>query len=127
VLILFAGVVFGYNSNSWTPPIFDTSCSFTRDDVFNALKKYVDVNPKDNQITKMEINGSLDKYLPWYIPKWPLVGSVDSILTNCDYDKNGVITARDFMLSAESCLPFKKNWCTVQWFYDNIENKNLGK
>lgn len=125
--LLILVVASGYSPDSWTPPIWDESCSFTRDDVYRGLKLYVDVDPRDEQITKHEIELALDKYIPWYVPKFALVGRIDDIIQNCDYDKNGVITARDFLLSKDTCLPFKRNWCTVQWFYDNIQNGNLGK
>lgn len=116
-----------YNPNSWTPPIWDTSCSFTREDVHEALKKYVDVHPKDNVITKQEVHEALDRYLPWYLKPVVWVGNPDSILESCGTGGvNAVITSKSFKEHSGTCLPFKKNWCTVQWFFDNIEAGHLG-
>lgn len=125
VLFLFIFGSFGYYENSWTPVIWDISCPFSRDDVLNAMKEVVDVAPKDDQITKYEIDLALRNHLPWYLKPAVWVGSVDDIIESCDYDKNGVITPRDFMMSKNTCLPLKKNWCTVEWFYDKIKAGKL--
>ena len=117
-----------YNPNSWTPPIWDTTCTFNRDMVHYALAKYVDVAPKDNVITQQEIETALDRYLPWYLKPVVWVGSTDSILDACGTGTTpNVITPKSFKEHPATCLPFKKNWCTVQWFYDNIENGHLRK
>ena len=107
---------------SWVPPIWDVTCTYTREDVFNCFKVYVDTSPKDEQITKTEIEQALGKYLPTYLK--PLIWGADTgtILDSCDFDHNGVITSRDWMLSKQRCLPFKNNWCTAQWFCERAQN-----
>lgn len=103
-------------ASSWWPPTSDTSCSYTRDDSFNCLKKYIDINPKNNEITQDEINAGVKKYLPTYLrPMFWWIGS-DKIMNDCDYDKNGVITPRDWIMSKDTCFPAKKDQCTIQWF-----------
>ncbi len=52
---------------SWMPPIHETDCTFERADSYQCLKKYVDVNPKDDQITKEEIDAAISEYLPIYL------------------------------------------------------------
>lgn len=110
-------------ANSWFPPIWDESCTYTRDDSYECLKKYVDVNPKDDQITQQEVDDALSKYLPAYLKPMFWFLSTKHVVDMCDYDKNGVITPRDFMLSKETCLPEKRSQCTVQWFCIEAENK----
>lgn len=98
------------------PPMWDETCSYTRDDVYNCLKNNVDINPKDGQITEQEIDEAFDRNLSWYL-KWIMwLTNGAKVLQYCDYDKNGVITKRDFYMSNKTCLPDKRNWCTVQWF-----------
>ncbi len=113
-LFLFASVA----TASWFPPTSDTSCSYTRDDSFNCLKKYIDVNPKDDRISKAEIEAGVSKYLPTYLkPMFWWIGA-DKVMKDCDYDKNGFITPRDWLLSKDTCFPQKKDQCTIQWFCD---------
>lgn len=126
LLLLFVVCVFGYNPNSWLPPIWDETCSFSREDARKAIELYVDVNPKDNQITAKEIDEALEKYKTWYLRPVLLVYNSRDVLRDCDYDKNGAITPRDFMLAKDTCFPNKASWCTIQWFNDNIRNGNLG-
>lgn len=126
LLLLFVVYAFAYNPNSWLPPIWDKTCSFTREDARKAIELYVDVNPKDNQITAKEIDEALEKYKTWYLRPVLLVYNSKDVMRDCDYDQNGAITPRDFMLSEKTCFPIKESWCTIQWFNDNIRNGNLG-
>lgn len=126
LLWFFISVAFAYDSTSWLPPIFDETCSFTREDARKAIEFYVDVNPNDNQITKQEIIDGIDKYLKWWMRPVLLKYNADSVLEDCDYDKNGVITPRDFKLAENTCFPNKASWCTIQWFNDNIKSGKLG-
>lgn len=111
-LALFASVVVAL------PPIWDESCTYTRDDVYTCLKNNVDVNPKDDKITEQEIDEAFRRYVPWYVKPFLFVSRTSgaTIIEYCDYDKNGVITKRDFYMANKTCLPDKRNWCTVQWF-----------
>ena len=113
LLVVVVGVVFG---KSYFPPIWDESCSYTRMDVLNCLTTNVDVNPKNGEISKSEISEAFDRYLPWYLKPLKLVTDADEVIKSCDNNTDGVITAQDFITYNETCLPFKRNWCTVQWF-----------
>lgn len=104
------------------PPIHDTDCTFERADSYQCLKKYVDVHPKDDQITKVEIDEAIAKYLPTYLkPVLWWVGT-EGVMDSCDVDKNGVITPRDWEMSSKTCFPIKESQCTVQWFCKRIED-----
>jgi len=128
ICILIVNVNGSWWRPNWIPPTSDTSCSFTRDDVFRVLKQYVDVNPKDDKITEKEVEEALSKYLPLYLRAFVWIGNgVPDIFKNCDYDKNGVITAKDFYDAYKVCLPNKASWCTVEWFYHRILNQELKK
>jgi len=112
-ILLFISLV---SASSWWPPTSDTSCSYTRQDSLECLKKYVDNNPKDDKISKAEIDAAVKKYLPTYLkPMFWWIGS-DKVMTDCDYDSNGYITPRDWLMSKEKCFPHKKDQCTIQWF-----------
>lgn len=123
MLILLTLFGLSLASCGWFPPIWSEDCKFTREDVYLAFKKYIDVNPRDDQITPKEIDEALAKYLPTYLKPLLYITDVHEILKSCDYDKNGVITERDFRLSNKTCLPFKRNWCSVEWFKNCIEEK----
>lgn len=103
--------------HKYMPPLFETKCNFTRIDALNCLSKYIDVDPKDGQITKKEAEEAIQKYVPPVIRGlfWGLVGT-DRIWEACDYDKNGVITAKDWMMTKDHCMPHKKNMCSLEWF-----------
>jgi hypothetical protein len=118
MLLFFACLTLGYGWRpSWVPPLHDTDCTFTRADSYECLRRYVDVNPKDDRITKTEVQEALKKHLPLYLrPLFWWSSSVDGIFTQCDYDKNEVITPRDWEMSNKTCMPIKESWCTVQWF-----------
>jgi hypothetical protein len=124
MLLLVIAFVSLSESRSWLPPVWDESCMYTRDDVYKCLKKYVDVNPKDNQITKKEIDDAMDKYMStWMKPLFWLSSGSEGIMENCDADHNGVITPRDWEESKDKCLPFKRNFCSVQWFCEGAEEE----
>lgn len=110
-------------ASSWWPPTSDTSCSFTRDDSYQCLKTYVDVHPKNDEITQEEVDLALSTYLPTYLKPIFWFLNTNKIVNDCDYDKNGVITARDWLMAKETCLPKKENWCTMQWFCEIAENE----
>ena len=114
LLLLF---VLAVESRSWLPPVWSEECTYTRHDVYECLKKYVDISPKDNQITKKEIDDALSKYLSaWMKPLFWLSSGSEGVMESCDADKNGVITPRDWEESKDKCLPTKANACSVEWF-----------
>jgi len=116
-LVLFLlSLVILTGASSWFPPTKDKSCSFTREDSYACLKKYVDVHPKNDEISKKEIDEALSKYLPTYLKPVFWFVSTEKTMEACDYDKNGVITPRDWLMSKEKCFPKKESQCTIQWF-----------
>ena len=130
MLLIILILVSSVESRSWLPPVWSEECTYTRHDVYECLKKYVDVSPKDDQITKKEIDDALSKYLSaWMKPMFWIVGS-EGVIESCDADKNGVITPRDWEESKLTCLPLKRNWCSVQWVCEGAqeeEEKNKSK
>ena len=129
LLVLFYVSYGSWYRPSWVPPITDTECTFTRTDVYNAMKKYVDVHPKDNKITEFEISEVLKKYLPLYLKPLIWGANIHQIFASCTLDngKKGYITPKDFRDTWKTCFPNKANWCTVQWFNDRIASGDLGK
>ena len=88
-------------------------------DVFRCLEVKVDVDPKNGEIDEHEIEKAFQDYVPTWMKPLLWLTNAKNVIKDCDYDKNGVITPRDFMLSNETCLPFKNHWCSVQWFCEN--------
>lgn len=110
---------------SWMPPIHDTDCAFNRRDSYDCLVKYVDVHPKDGQITKEEAQEAISKYMPyWMRPIFWFAGSVDSVFEVCDYDHNNVLTPHDWEMTKDTCIPIKEGWCSVEWFCDRAKEIN---
>lgn len=122
LLVIFSTLLLLSEARSWFPPVWSKDCSYTREDSFKCLEKYVDVDPKDGQITPKEVKEALDKYLPSYLkPMFWFIG-ISKIFEDCDYDHNGVITPRDWMLSEKKCMHTKESWCTMQWFCEGAQS-----
>lgn len=108
---------------SWVPPIWDDSCSFTRDQAYDCLVKYVDVDPKDERVTKKEVDAAIKAYAPAYVRALSWFVGTQKVFSACDYNKDGVLTPRDWKLSVGHCLPHKRNLCTMQWFCNRAEKQ----
>lgn len=100
------------NARSWFPPFRDGSCGFTRAAAYECIQHFGDTN-KDGVISEAELEGAISSFVPWGL-RWLV--SVRQVMHDCDYDGNGVLTARDWMLSQRTCLPTAANLCTMQWF-----------
>lgn len=113
IVVIFLFVTLS-SARSWLPPIWDTSCKFTREDAFKCIQQTIDLN-HDDQITREEVETAIGK-IPYVIRKvWSWAMGIDGIFRVCDYDHNGIITPRDFKLSKDTCLAKKKYLCTVEW------------
>jgi hypothetical protein len=128
VLLLLVTSHASWYRPSWVPPITDTDCTFTRNDVYIALRDHVDVHPKDNKITELEIEEALHKYLPLYLKPLIWGANVHQIFQSCTLDSGakGYITPKDFRDTWQSCFPNKASWCTVQWFNERITAGDIG-
>ena len=107
---------------AWMPPINDNTCTFTRDDGLACLTKFVDVSPKDGAISRSEVDLALKTYSSYLVRKtvrW--IGGIERIMKDCDHDHNGLITAKDWIDSKNTCMPFKKNMCQLEWFCKRAE------
>ena len=102
---------------SFLPPIWDTSCEFTRLEAKDCLEREMDTN-EDGILTRDEIVAGLSKHvIPIFRPvlKWL---KMSSIMRDCDYDHDGIFTPDDFMKSYKTCAAKKSNLCTIKWFCD---------
>jgi hypothetical protein len=123
VLCLFGSLAVAWRP-SWVPPIWDESCTFGRNDAFACITKYIDVSPKNDQITKSEIDAAIATYAPAYVRALSWFVGTEKVFSSCDYNKDGVLTPRDWKLSGEHCLPHKRNLCTMQWFCNRAASKS---
>lgn len=117
-LIVSVGQAWSFDGvyRKWMPPVFDKSCKFTRVDALKCLSKYVDVAPKDGGITPKEAKLAIKRFStpPIRALFWGL--GTNQIWKACDFDKNGVITAKDWVMSKKTCMPHKRNMCSLKWF-----------
>lgn len=120
ILLCVAAVAHGWSLSSYyydiMPPISDESCTFTRQDAAKCLSKYVDVAPRDGAISPKEVRLAIKSYstAPIRALFWGL--GTHQIYKACDKDKNGVITMKDWFATAKTCMPYKKNMCSLEWF-----------
>lgn len=96
---------------------FSTStlaCDFTRDQVLDCIQKHVDVN-QDGAVTRNEIHYIVDTY-GTYAQKiyFNLLNGMTRIFSDCDYDGNGVLTVRDFMMTTGTCFATREQQCNMQ-------------
>ena len=103
------------------PPITDESCSFTRTDALHCFNKYVDVNPHDGGISPQEAQDAISRYSTPPIRALFWGWGSSQIFKACDTDKNGLITAKDWIESEKTCMPHKKNMCSLEWFCKRAE------
>jgi hypothetical protein len=127
-LLLFAYTNAVWWHPAWMPPINDDTCKFNRNDGLACLTKFVDVSPKDGAISRAEVDLALKTYSSYLVRKtvrW--IGGIDRIMKDCDHDKNGLITAKDWVESKNTCMPFKKNMCQLEWFCKRAEGMKRDK
>ena len=122
VFILFITIfIISTHCLSWMPPLFKTDCNFTRFDALRCVLKHGDTN-SDGKLSKKEVETALDKLVPGWIKKlsWFTGVTVEQVMHDCDFDKDGIITPKDWELDGKQkepkCMPEKKQLCTFQWF-----------
>lgn len=99
---------------SWIPPLWDETCTFSREDLIRCAERKMDIN-HDERITRAEFKAMIDSF-PFLIRKGlPMLFNIDKVFQGCDYDKDGAITPADFRASVETCLPEKHDLCTAEW------------
>lgn len=101
-------------------------CGFTRDDALNCVLKYGDTN-KDGELTEEEIKHALDTLVPSYIKPVLWIKGVNAkrVLKDCDYDKNGILTPRDWEMSKKTCMPTQQNLCYFKFFCDRASKQKM--
>ncbi len=119
LILIVALVVITVNCTSWFPPRHDKKCGYTRSDALACVLEYGDLN-HDGKLTVDELDHALDALVPSYLKtlKWVGIVSVKKIMKDCDYDKNGILTPRDWQLSNKTCMPKQEDLCKFKWFCD---------
>jgi len=119
-------VFFGLcSANYWRPPTDDKSCGFTRDDALACALKYGDTN-HDGKLDQRELANAKYIFVPRYLRLLAWIKGIDlsRILKDCDYDKDGVLTPRDWQQSKDTCMPKQENLCQFKWFCDYAKSKS---
>lgn len=106
---------------------FDEHCTYTREDAITCFSKYVDTN-KDGVISKEEIDDVQKKDLTWGIKliKWATGYTPETstaiVMRDCDYNKDGVVTADDFRRASITCMPSQWALCAVKMVCDHAKD-----
>lgn len=90
------------------------ACDFTRDQVLDCIKTHVDVN-QDGKVTRGEIHYIVDTYgsIGQRI-YFTVMNGMNRIFSDCDYDKNGVLTVRDFTMTEKTCFAQLEQRCNME-------------
>ncbi len=116
------GFSFGSLYNKYMPPVYDDSCHFTRVDALECFVKYVDVDPRDGGISPHEAQLAIQRFSTPPIQALFWGWGTKQLFKACDKDGNGVITPKDWMASQKTCMPHKRNLCSIEWFCKRAEN-----
>ncbi len=98
-------------------------CKYTRRETVEYAAVYFDTN-NDNMLSRSEVQDAWNKlltpieknlvgaagYLGW-------VETVDTVMKNCDHDRDGVISLQDFINSKDTCL--SKCW-KIETLFDKV-------
>jgi hypothetical protein len=97
----------------------DPSCP-SRPHITRCTAKYMDLN-QNGKLDRDELEGAIDS-LPWLARGvLKIIGSVNTIMTKCDYDKDGAISIDyDMQHNADTCLTscFKRRAFKSAFFSD---------
>ena len=98
---------------------------FTRQDALHCIEEYVDIDPKDGQISVHELEVARSKYLSgWqkaasWVASWFTDDySNEMILHNCDANGDGIFTPSDFEQATQHCLPDERSVCMMKGICD---------
>ena len=84
--------------------LIQTSACPTKKQAIDCFYSKCDLN-NDGKINRKELESAIDNYLPWWerIP-FNIFGGIDQILSDCDANKNGVLTAKEAYHMKHTCL-----------------------
>jgi len=123
LLLMLIFLTVGTYGLKWFPPYNDVTCGWTKDTVHLCLTEYVDSN-HDDAVSVKEMEDARQKYAPWYLRT--KLTTVADMFKDCDYNKDGLITARDVQLAVKTCLPEQYQICRVKWFCDRAKEIEAG-
>ena len=119
VIVLFLFVVLvsvlGNSCPTYLPPRNDATCGFTRDQAYQCIVAHVNTDG-DQVISKPEVDAAIRNIAPWYIRALSWFVGTGDVFRDCDYDGNGVVSPRDWEMTADTCLGTPEGRCTFQWF-----------
>ena len=117
VCLLYVLLLHGADGSWWS---HEPECEFTRDDALQCIRRFVDTN-HDDKISLDELEAARSKYMTGFQKAGAWVASWftddfsnETILRNCDYDKDGVFTPHDFEQATEKCLPDQHALCLLK-------------
>lgn len=105
-------------------------CGFTRMDALKCIHDYVDEN-HDGEVSPTEFDRAKRLYTPspfraaeWILQKAGYYITLKDALVGCDVNHDGRFTDYDWLHSAKSCLPSKRNLCDLKTGCDIAASMN---
>ena len=83
--------------------ISQQDCGFSQQQVFDCLFEKIDLD-KNGGVSREELDHAIGKSNNYLVKAFGFFRGSALIFKQCDYDKNGEITARDTKLAAETCF-----------------------
>lgn len=122
LVVAIDGFSFSSMYTRYMPPVYDETCTFTRVDALKCFVKYVDVAPRDGGISPDEARLAINRYSTPPIQALFWGWGTKQLFKACDKDGNGVITPKDWLGSKKTCMPHKRNMCSIEWFCKRAES-----
>lgn len=96
------------------------TCTFTRLEALACIVDYVDFD-RNGQISEQEFLKAQDMYIPyaakkleWLVSKFGLNIDYKFLMKQCDYNKDGILSAYDFLHSGKTCLINQGELCLFE-------------
>lgn len=145
MLLLLLLLLIGANAHNWfmdrleqagvAAMGFDTgdTCGFTRVNALACLKRHVDAN-HDGIIDAAEFERAKRLYMPararaamWVARQFGYDVTLAQVMKDCDADKDGKFTQKDWLASAKTCLPTAADLCKLKTACDLAEQVDKKK
>lgn len=125
MLLCLTGIVYASVASIASFAIgYDPKCIYNRENAIDCFSEYVDTN-KDGFVTPDEIDVVQKKYMgytlrlmSWFWGSWTGDTSTNAVMKGCDFDKDGRISATDFIKSEVTCMPSQDALCMIKLVCD---------
>jgi hypothetical protein len=126
ILLLILAVVSSGNALEWNLLWSRwTTCDYTKEDAVKCLEETIDTN-KDRAVSRGEFFAAVVENPSMLVRalSWAKTMMANKLFAQCDYNQDGVITARDLKLAEKTCLHSKQELCMMQWICQGLAQDN---